>query len=377
MKRLMAMLLAALMVVSLAACSSNSSTTTTTAATTTAATTTTTAASTTKAESTTAAEKKNEDYTGTVVLYSSMTENDLDGLISGFNSWYPNVEVEVVNGTAGELTSRITAEAANPQGDVVWGALNQGDGMQNDGLFEYWLSDYEDEVIDAYKSDNGFYNYDHLSTVVFCVNTDLEAELGLNITGYADLLDEKLYGKIVFSDPNSSSAAWNNVANIMAVFGNDSDEAWSYMESLMANGLNISTSSSACFKNVMAGEYVVGITYEDGVSGLLKNGATNIKMVYPAEGASAFAFGTAVIKNAPHMELAKLLVNYLMNAQSQEERGNALGTIRYTNKNAVINYAWLPSDDEINWVERDCEWLRENKAQVLEHWNSLIVNYQH
>lgn len=63
-----------------------------------------------------------------LVLYSSMTENDLDNLIRLFNEKYPGVEVEVVNGSGGELTARITAEKDNPQGDVMWGALGNSDG---------------------------------------------------------------------------------------------------------------------------------------------------------------------------------------------------------------------------------------------------------
>ena len=308
-----------------------------------------------------------------LVLYSSMTENDLSNLLDGFSAIYPDVEVEVVNGSAGELTARIAAEAGNPQGDIMWGGLNTGDGDVHTGIFEHWLSDYEQDIPPEYQSPNGFYNMDHLSTVVFCVNTDLEAELGLNITGYADLLDPALNGKIVFSDPNSSSAAWNNVGNIMTVFGEDSDEAWTYIENLIKNGLVISTSSSVCFKAVADGEYVVGLTYEDGASTLLKSGATNIKMVYPEEGASAFAFGCAVIKGSPHPQAAKAMVNYLMSPEGQSGLGNALGTLRFTNPNAAYESPYLPSDDEINWVIRDNEWLSENKENVLNHWNELFT----
>jgi len=302
-----------------------------------------------------------------------MTENDLSNLLDGFSAIYPDVEVEVVNGSAGELTARIAAEAGNPQGDIMWGGLNTGDGDVHTDIFEHWLSDYEQDIPPEYQSPNGFYNMDHLSTVVFCVNTDLEAELGLNITSYADLLDPALNGKIVFSDPNSSSAAWNNVGNIMTVFGEDSDEAWTYIENLIKNGLVISTSSSVCFKAVADGEYVVGLTYEDGASTLLKSGATNIKMVYPEEGASAFAFGCAVIKGAPHPQAAKAMVNYLMSPEGQSGLGNALGTLRFTNPNAAYESPYLPSDDEINWVIRDNEWLSANKENVLNHWNELFT----
>jgi iron(III) transport system substrate-binding protein len=309
-----------------------------------------------------------------LVLYSSMTENDLNNLLAGFKEKYPGITVEVVNGSAGELTSRIAAESENPQGDIMWGALNTSDGDTHKALFEHWLSEHESEIMDDYKSLNGFYNLDHLSTTVFCVNTDLEKELGLDIKGYADLLNPKLKGRIVLSDPNSSSAAWNNVANIMAVYGHDSPEAWDLIEKLLRNDMVIVTSSSVCFKAVADGEYVVGLTYEDGASTLLKSGAKNIKMVYPAEGASAFAFGCAVIKNAPHMEAAKAMVNYLQSAEGQSYLGNALGTLRFTNKNAKYDSPYLQPTSTIKWVTRDIPWLIANKAQVLEHWNKLYTS---
>lgn len=306
-----------------------------------------------------------------LVLYSSMTENDITNLIEGFNKVYPDVSVEVVNGSAGELTARIQAEANNPQGDIMWGGLSNSDGDTYSDLFEHWLSDHEDEVMDEYKSNNGYYNLDHLSSVVFAVNTDLEKELGIEINGYEDLLNPKLKGKIVLPDPNSSSSAWNNICNIMSVYGNDSEESWDYIKALIENDIVISTSSSVAFKSVETGEYVVGMTYEDGVSTLFKSGAQNVKMVYPKEGSSASAFGCAVIKNAPNREAAKAMVNYIMSVEGQNYLGNALGTLRFTNKNAEYETPYLPAHSEVKWVERDVEWLIENKDPVLEKWNEL------
>ena len=318
---------------------------------------------------------KTEDLGNALTLYCSMTDDDVDTVLEGFNKLYPDINVEVVNGSAGELFARLQAEAANPQGDVMLGGRNQADGDKYKDIFEQYTSVHEDELPDKYKTNNGFYNYDHLSSVVFCVNTDLEKELGIEIKDYKDLLDSKLEGKVVFSDPNESSAAWNNLCNIMAIYGNDSDEAWNMIEGLMKNKMVIQGSSSACFKNVADGEYVVGLTYEDGAATLLKSGASNVKLVYPASGSSNFAFGCAVVKGAPHMAAAKAMVDFLMSAESQTERGNALGTIRLTNKNANIDYKYIPKNEEVKWVDRDVQWMIDNKEKVLEHWNTLYTKY--
>ena len=309
---------------------------------------------------------------GELVLYSSMTEHDLDALITSFNEVYPDITVEVVNGSAGELTTRLTGEAAAPVGDLVWGGMADSDGDKYAEIFEAWVSEYDAENMEGYTSPNGLYSMDHLSTVVFCVNEELEAELGLEIKSYEDLLNPALKGKILTADPNSSSSAWNNLSNIMAVYGTDSEEAWNYIEQLMPN-LVIAGSSSACFKSVQQGEYVVGLTYEDGAVTLVKDGATNIRLQYPTNGTSASAFGCALVKNGPNQENAKLMIDFICSADGQTALAAAQeGTLRYTNANYVTpENAWLPAADEITWVVRDVPYMTENKDAILEHWNEL------
>ena len=323
-------------------------------------------------ETTESTEKAPEDYTGEVQLYSTMTEADLDALITCFNEVYPNIEVVVTNGSAGELTTRIDGEKGNPQGDLVWGGMADSDGDAYAEIFEAWVSEYDAENLPGYTSPNGLYSMDHLSTVVFVVNEELEAELGLNIQSYEDLLDPALAGKIATADPNSSSSAWNNLSNIMAVYGTDSDEAWAYIEQLMPN-LVILGSSSGVFKNTQAGEYVVGLTYEDGAVNLLKDGATNIRLQYPTNGTSASCFGTALIKGGPNPENAKVFIDFICSAEGQTAlAAYQEGTLRYTNAGYTVpENAWLPGSDEITWVERDVEYLTANKTAILDHWNTL------
>ena len=313
-----------------------------------------------------------EAGTGSLVLYSTMTEGDLDALLEAFGNKYPDIEVEVVNGSAGELVTRITGEAANPVGDLVWGGMADSDGQKNAEIFEAWVSEYDAENMEGYTSPNGLYSMEHLSTVVFCVNEELEAELGLNIQSYEDLLDPKLKGKITTADPNSSSSAWNNLSNIFAVYGNDTPETWAYIEQLMPNLVQLG-SSSQVFKQVQQGEYVVGLTYEDGAVGLVKDGATNIRLQYPTNGTSASAFGCALIKNGPNPDNAKLMIDFICSAEGQTAIAEIQGgTLRYTNAGFKLpENAWLTPSDEITWVVRDVEYLTANKASILEHWNEL------
>ena len=365
MKKFLALILALVMVLALAACgSSQTAQPAATAA----------PAAEQSAEAPADAEQP-VDIGNKLVICSSATDLDLEAIKEGFNQIYPDVDIEVVACSAGEGVARVQAEGDNPSIDVFYSGLNQADGDRYAGIFEPYVSSYDADLPAEYQSNNGYYNYDHLSTTVFCVNTELEAELGLDIKGYKDLMDPALKGKIIFSDPTSSSAAWNNLSNIFAVYGNDSDEAWSVIEGLLANEMVVAGSSSACFKNVQQGEYVVGLTYEDGASTLIKDGAENIKMVYPEEGASAFAFAATIVKNAPHMDAAKAMIEYLQSPEGQSFRANYVGTVRFTNPNVVVETSYLPAEDQINWVVRDIDWLVANKSAMLDKWTALYQQY--
>src|SRR5699024_3205457 len=310
-----------------------------------------------------------------LLLYSTMTDNDLNVFTDIVTAEFPDISIEIVNGSAGELTTRIQPEAGNPQGDMMWGGLDTADGDRYSEIFEHWLSDYEDDILPEYQSPNGFYNVDHLSTVAFAVNTDIEEELGMEINGYEDLLDPRLNGRIAMADPTSSSSAWNNISNIMAVYGYDSDESWDYLEGLLENGLVIASSSSIPFASTEDGEYAVGLTYEDGIAALLKSGASHIRLVYPEEGTSASAFATAVIADAPHADLAKDAINYLMSPEGQIAFAEANGTVRMSTS-AEYTLEFLPAHDEVTWVDGNIEWLAENRADVVDKWTQLYTSVQ-
>ncbi len=375
MKKILALAMALCMIFALCACGSSASAPAAEAP----------AAEAPAAEAETPAEAEapaEEDLGDTLVLYSSMTEADLEALTTCFNEVYPDISIEVISGSAGEFTAKIQAEAGNPQGDVTWGGLADSDGDKYAEIFEAWVSDHDDEQMEGYSTPNGLYSMDHLSTVCFCVNTELEKELGLNIQSYEDLLDPKLKGKIVFSDPNSSSAAWNNLCNIFSVYGIDTQESWDYIDALLEN-MVVVEKSSVCFNSVSDGEYVVGLTYEDGAIKLNQSAAqlgteavTEVR--YPSNGTSASAFGVAVVKGAPHMAAAKAFVNWVTSAEGQSAMAEYMeGTLRFTNANYVSpDNAWLKASSDITWVTRDVPTLTAQKADLLAKWNEHLAAVQ-
>lgn len=311
-----------------------------------------------------------------ITIYCTLTDAQIDTYVYDlFQAHYPDVEIEIVNGSIGELMARVKAEKDKPNGDIVFGGLSETDGDIYADYFEQYTTKHEKDLIEGYQSDNGYSNYWALATVCFVVNKDLEKQLGMNITSYQDLLDPRLKGKIAFSDPNSSSAALSNLSNMAAVFGTNTAAFWDYIDKLMPN-LVILSSSSSVYKGPGNGEYVVGMTYENGVATLLASGNDKVKMVYPKEGTSAMATGVAIIKDCNHPNISKAFVDLIMSAEGQSEASAIYKTDRLTNAKAKqAEDALLPAASTITWVKRPAAEVTAQKAEILAKWNELYAKY--
>ena len=314
-----------------------------------------------------------EEMEDKLVIYATHTDEEMEAFTAYFREQYPDVEIEIMNGTFGELMARVQAESAAPVADLVIGGLNSATGQEYLGFFQEYVSSHDGELL--VPTSNNLFNCVLVSILHLSVNTKLEKELGLNITGYQDLLDPALNGKIIMADPNSSSSAWNNLMNMMMVFGIDSDEAWAYIEALMRNGLVVVSSSSATYKSVYQGEYVCGLTYESGAATIVEAGGEDFEIRYFDEGSIAVDSGMAMVKDCTHPVAAKAFIECLTSAEGQTLGSEYNASIRFSNKNFVNNNpdAFLPANSELKFNEWDVKTLVEKKAEILEHWNTLYA----
>ena len=60
-------------------------------------------------------------------------------------SFTPDVNVEFISGSLGELTARVDAEKENPQADIIFGGLSQTDGDQYIDLLQEYTPKYADD----------------------------------------------------------------------------------------------------------------------------------------------------------------------------------------------------------------------------------------
>ena len=318
---------------------------------------------------------------GNLVIYSPNSDALIDVAYT-FGEKY-GITVDVVSAGTGECLERIAAEKDNPQGDVMFGGMNYANSFNPDyvPLFEAYTAEGDGKLPEAYRNFNGITTHYCLDgSAALLINIEEYEKLGLKLEDfdeYEDLLQPELKGKIAMGDPANSSSAWAELTNMLLVKGEQpyDEKAWEFVKSFIDNldGIQLS-SSSAIYKGVVQGEYVVGVSYEDPCVSLLVDGATNVKLVYPKEGAVWLPAGVAIIKNAPNMDNAKLFLDWLISDEGQQEIAKT--TARPVNP-AIPNVAKeMTPFSEINVVYEDMALCGENKKAWQARWTEMFTAAQ-
>lgn len=320
-------------------------------------------------------EAKNEGGSGELILYTTVSQAHYDIAIAKFNELYPNIKVYYTYGGAGDCKARIQAEASNPQADAMFGGLQYADLAAYGDYFETYVSVNDYKMQEGYHNTSGKLSFHDIQIPCLVVNDALEAELGIKVTGWNSLLNPALYGKVVMANPTSSSSAWNNLQCLLTDFGGwESEEAWDYIAKLMQNGLVVVSSSSVPGKSTLAGEYVVGLSYEPAIVKLLDAGTTGGHMVFWEEGTTSVGFASAIIKGAKNLENAKLFMDFLQSDEGQQSYLDAAARPATTTK-LEGGSPTMVDLSTINVKVADTEALAKNNAAIKEKWNEYWAKY--
>ena len=285
--------------------------------------------------------------------------------VAQFREKYPNIEVEVIAAGTGELCQRLVAEAANPQGDVLWGGGADTLAAYTD-YFEAYVCANDDVIGDAYKDADDKWIGESPLPMVFIYNKTLIDEKDVPTT-WEGLCDPALKGKIAYCAPSKSGSAYTQLCTML--FSQPSiEEGWALVEKFIANlDGKLQDSSGNCHKLVASGEYALGVTIEK--SAVLYNDNPDIGYVYPEKN-SAVPDGVALIKGCPNEENAKLFIDFVTSAECQTAQ-NADWARRPVRSD--ITPVGLCSLDECNVGTYDFDYAAANRDAIKEQFNDLVA----
>lgn len=306
--------------------------------------------------------------TGKVTVYTTMEETQQEVLVDLWSKYYPDCEIEIQADSVGTLATRIRGDE-QCDADVVIGGMFAADGDTYHDILQPYTAACDAEQL--YHDPAGYYTFYDVQVMCLIVNTALESQLGVTINGYNDLLNDALNGKIILAAPDATSSGWRQVQTILAVMGDEFDDAksWDYISKLMP--LSFSTTSSKDVYNlVINGEYVAGLSYESTVAALINDGASDVKCVYMSEGNTAMAGGAAIVKDAPNLPAAKAMMDLLSSAEFQDARAS-VSAGRGSNGQCDLSLCGLPDDSTLGLVDLDFDYLASNKSAIMDKWNSM------
>ena len=151
---------------------------------------------------------------GTVMLYSSMQEDQLIAIKQGFEAKYPDIKMEYYFAGTGRVMTKIAteAQAGTVGADVIWvGDPADYISFKELGILEAYASPEADQIDDAYKDKDGYYTGARMMNMGIAYNTVfVKAEEAP--TSWFDLLDPKWNDQIVMTDPGTSGTSkfWLN-----------------------------------------------------------------------------------------------------------------------------------------------------------------------
>lgn len=306
-----------------------------------------------------------------LTVYSPNSEGIMNAVVPLFEQ-QTGIQVEVISAGTGELMARIDSEKNAPIADVMFGGTNSLF-QANKDLFMDYVSPENENLYEDFRSMDAFVTNYVLDGRVLIVNKDLAS--GIRIEGYKDLLNPELKGKISSADPTSSSSAFSQLVNMLLANGGfESEQAWSYVEELIQQlDGKINSSSSGVYKSVVEGEMVVGLTYEDPILKLIMDGASNIEIVYPVEGAHFTPSSMGIVKGASNVEAAQKFIDFVLGEDIQTIFGTQL-TNRPVRAGVTTGDHLVPFDS-INTVHGDMSYVDQNKDNLVEKWTELFAKY--
>lgn len=327
------------------------------------------AAETTTAAGETAAatDASTPEATDALMLYYSHSTEWADPIIEEFQQT-SGIKVELVQGGTSDLFAKVKAEADNPQADVIWGGVVDTYNANRDMLQPYTSKELDSLKEIAIGKDQLFYGFD-IGPMVMIYNTKLVSEAEAP-TKWEDLLDEKWKGKIACADPTSSSSSFATIMAIIMAYGKDDGKGYEFVENLVNNlDGKIISSSSGTFKCVSDGEYLIGMTYEEGALRYVESGA-DLAIVYPEEGTTVSPSGVGIINGARNLDSAQKFIDFILSKQVQTQLG---GLLRRTVRKDVEDPTTMTSFDKVPLVDYDMAWVADHEQEFKEKWMSFVT----
>lgn len=244
-----------------------------------------------------------------LIIYTSMKEALISGIVEGFKKKYPDIEVDYQSAGAGKLMAKIAAERQSGKilADVIWTSeVPDFYNMKKEGILEQYKTPLFNEIINPFEDYDGHFTAARLGTLAIAINTD---KIKTPPTQWSDLFKPEYNNAFGIADPALSGTAYMSVALLEKQFG------WEFFDKLHANKARIGKGSGQVVDDTASGELGASLAVDYITCDKISKGA-HIALYYPPEVLLAPS-PVAIFKGSANMDAAKKFVDYLLGKEAQ------------------------------------------------------------
>ncbi len=304
----------------------------------------------------------------TLVVYTAKEPDEIKDYLEIAKKELPDLELEVLRLSTGDLTARLLAEKNNPRADVIWGtAATSMIIFENQGMLEPYAPKGVESILPTFKSPKSpptWVGVDAYETA-FCFNTDVAKKQNLpKPTSWADLTKPVYKGQIVMPNPASSGTGYMFVSSVLQGLGKD--KGWAFLDELDKNMAQYTKSGSKPCKLAGTGEFAVGISF--GFVGLgLKKGGAPLELIWPTEGAGFEVEANALVKGTKKVDAAKKFLDWAIGDSAMKAYAKYFAIMA---KGGFPPPEGYPTDIAAKLFKMDHQWSSDNRDAVLKEWTT-------
>ena len=314
---------------------------------------------------------------GALVMYCGVQEEWCRAMSTSFER-ETGIKVAMTRKSAGEIYAQLKAESANPRGDVWWGgtgdphlqAAEEGLTLEYESPLNKDMQDWSiSQWTAAKKRSIGIY----AGALGFGYNTEQIKQKKIpEPKCWADLLDVKYKDEIQVADPNSSGTAYNLLATIVQLMGED--KGFDYLKALHKNVNQYTKSGAAPAKAASLGETTIGIVFVHDAVVFAVQGDP-IKPVVPCEGTGYEIGSMSIIKGARNLDNAKKFYDWALTPAAQALAGPAKSYQVPSNKATPVP-AQAPKMSEMKLINYDFVKYGSSaeRTRLLTKWDREVKN---
>ena len=252
------------------------------------------------------AAKKDGELTWYVAHYSA---ENAEAVAKVFSEKFDGVRVNVVRSTAQVAYQRLSqdARANTPQCDVFSSTdMGHYTTLKAENALLKFRPKNADTIIEAFRNidPDDTYHTTAIGLVLITYNKDKVKEADAP-KSWKDLLDPKWKGQVSVGHPGFSGYVGTWVVTMRKLYG------WDYFEELEKNEPRVGRSVNDTVTMLNAGESTVAA----GPSAVTLTSAARgnpLGLIYPSDGTVLIISPSAIPRNAPHPNAAKLFMEFLM-----------------------------------------------------------------